>query len=61
MQRAAAEPAGFGALITLPRADPAERTTPRSRASILHHELSHGEYFTNPAYAATVHTSGRAC
>ena len=52
--RARAEPAGLGALISLPRADPANDITPQTRAAILHHELSHGEYFTSPAYAAHV-------
>lgn len=56
MARAQAEPAGFGALVTLVRADPAQGVTPRMRATVLHHELSHGEYFTDPAYAAFVDT-----
>lgn len=54
--RAAAEPAGFGALITLPRADAANQVDASSRATILHHELSHGEYFTNPVFAKSVKT-----
>lgn len=54
--RAAAEPSGFGALITLPRADAANQVDASSRATILHHELSHGEYFTNPVYATSVKT-----
>ena len=32
-----------------------EHVTRAARATILHHELSHGEYFTNPAYAAFAH------
>ncbi len=52
--RAAAEPAGVGAVITTVRADAANAVSPQARATILHHELSHGEYFTNPAYAAFV-------
>src|SRR5205807_1326503 len=32
-----------------------ENVTRRARATILRHELSHGEYFTNPVYAAFVH------
>ena len=52
--RAAGEDAGFGAVITVTRADAESGVTPQARATILHHELSHGEYFTNPAYAAFV-------
>lgn len=52
--RAAAEPAGFGAVITIVRADAANQVTAQARATILRHELSHGEYFTDPAYAAAV-------
>ena len=54
--RAAAEPFGFGALISLPRADATNQVDAASRAAILHHELSHGEYFTNATYAAFVRT-----
>ncbi len=50
--QAAQEPAGFGALISLPRAGAGLDLA--DRAVILHHELSHGEYFTVPAYAAGV-------
>jgi hypothetical protein len=53
---ARAESFGFGALITLPRADAANQVSARDRAVILHHELSHGEYFTNALYARFVHT-----
>ncbi|MDT7950934.1 MAG: hypothetical protein RQ966_05450 [Acetobacteraceae bacterium] len=52
--RAMAEPAGFGAVVTVVRADAANGVSPQARATILHHELSHGEYFTKPAYAAFV-------
>ena len=52
--RATGEAAGFGAVITVTRADAESGVTPQARATILHHELSHGEYFTNPAYAAFV-------
>ncbi len=41
-----------GALISIPRAGTDKVMTEAARATILHHELSHGEYFTNPAYAA---------
>jgi hypothetical protein len=44
-----------GGLITIPQVGADEHVTKRARATILHHELSHGEYFTNPAYAAFVH------
>ena len=54
VQRAQAEPYGLGALITVVRAEAANDVTPQARSTILHHELSHGEYFTNPAYAAFV-------
>ena len=56
VSRAAAEPQGFGALITLPRADAANQVDASSRAAILHHELSHGEYFTNPVFARSIKT-----
>jgi hypothetical protein len=49
-----AEPFGFGALITLVRADAANDVDAASRTTILHHELSHGEYFTNAIYAGYV-------
>jgi len=54
MTNARAQPAGLGALISLPRADRSFGVTPATRAAILHHEQSHGEYFTVPAYAALV-------
>lgn len=41
-----------GALISIPRAGTEKFLDAAARATILHHELSHGEYFTNPAYAA---------
>ena len=41
-----------GALISVPRAGTEKFLDAAARATILHHELSHGEYFTNPAYAA---------
>jgi hypothetical protein len=54
--QAAAEPLGFGALISIVRADAANEVDPSARAAILHHELSHGEYFTNAIYARFVGT-----
>lgn len=49
--QARAEPPGLGALITLPRANAQNQVDAAARVTILHHELSHGEYFTNPIYA----------
>ncbi len=56
MAQAKAEPFGLGAIITVPRADTANGVDAAARATILHHELSHGEYFTNPVYARFVGT-----
>lgn len=50
---AATAPGGFGAVISLP--PPGEGLQDSAaRATILRHELSHGLYFTDPTYAATV-------
>jgi hypothetical protein len=49
------EPNADAGLITIPQIGADEHVTARARATILHHELSHGEYFTDPAYAAFVH------
>jgi hypothetical protein len=46
------QPGTVGALITLPRLNADATIDTEARATILRHELSHGEYFTNPAYAA---------
>jgi len=43
-------PGASGALITLPGAAPP--ITQEMRAVILHHELSHGAFYTTPGYAA---------
>lgn len=43
------------ALISLAREDLAATIGPETRATILRHELSHGLYFTNPAYAHYAH------
>lgn len=51
VQQVGADPAGFGALVSLPRAAVSNGLTDDNRAAILRHELSHGEYFTNAAYA----------
>jgi hypothetical protein len=45
-------PNASGALITIPPEVTTELIDASSRATILHHELSHGVYFTDPAYAA---------
>ena len=42
------------ALISIPRAGSAEGVDLGLRTGILRHELSHGEFFTNPAYVAYV-------
>ena len=44
-------PGTNGALISLVQEDPAVGLDAAARATILRHELSHGEYFTTPAYA----------
>lgn len=42
-------------LISLPGVGADAKVTASARASILRHELSHGEFFSNPAYAEYVH------
>jgi hypothetical protein len=49
------DPDAHVGLISIPQVGTDEHVTRSARAAILHHELSHGEYFTNPAYAAFVH------
>jgi hypothetical protein len=49
------EPNTRAGLISIPQVGANEHVTREARATILHHELSHGEYFTRPAYAAFVH------
>ncbi|MSP00677.1 MAG: hypothetical protein EXR07_06455 [Acetobacteraceae bacterium] len=49
------EPNAQAGLISIPQAGSDAHVTPHARATILHHELSHGEYFTNAIYAAFVH------
>ena len=49
------DPDGHAALISIPQVGADQHVTRAARSIILHHELSHGEYFTNPAYAAFVH------
>jgi hypothetical protein len=44
------------ALISIPAVGSDPRVTPAVRAGILRHELSHGEFFSNPAYADYVRT-----
>jgi hypothetical protein len=49
------EPHAQAAMISVPQVGADAHVTRAARATILHHELSHGEYFTNPAYVALVH------
>ena len=44
-----------GALLSFSRVGADADITPAARAAILHHELSHGAFFTEPRYAAYVH------
>ena len=44
-------PGANGALISIPKLGADDTVDLGSRRAILHHELSHGEYFSNPAYA----------
>ena len=44
-----------GALISVPRVGADSNVSAGARDAILTHELSHGEYFTNPDYARHVH------
>ncbi len=45
------EAGSLGALISIPHAGLDPQIDMAARATILHHELSHGEYFSNPVYA----------
>ncbi len=51
-QEGVLEPGGRGALISIPRVGAASGVDAGLRAAILRHELSHAEFFSNPAYAA---------
>ncbi len=44
-------PGAVGAVISVPRAGSGDGIDQGMREGILHHELSHGEYFSNAAYA----------
>ena len=48
-------PNAVGGLISLPAVGSAPNVTLAARTSILRHELSHGEFFSDPDYAAYVH------
>ncbi|HEY1934348.1 MAG TPA: hypothetical protein VGG99_20255 [Acetobacteraceae bacterium] len=48
-------PEAEGGLISIPKVGANARVTYEARSAILHHELSHGEYFSNPTYVAYVH------
>lgn len=52
--RQEANATGALSIISVPALNAPAGVDPVTRASILHHELSHGEFFTNPAYAAYV-------
>jgi len=45
------KPGAVGALISIPALGSDQLVDAQARATILHHELAHGEYFTVPAYA----------
>ena len=47
-------PGAVGGFISIPRVGADARITARARATILRHELSHGAFFTDAAYAAYV-------
>jgi hypothetical protein len=47
-------PGALGGLISIPRVGADPNVTMSARAAILRHELSHGEFFSDPAYAAYV-------
>ncbi len=49
-------PNAVGAVISIPPESATPPIDAAARAAILHHELSHGLYFTNAAYAAYVRT-----
>ncbi len=48
-------PDAQGGLISVPKVGANARVTYAARGAILRHELSHGEYFSDPIYAAYVH------
>lgn len=48
-------PSAVGGLISLPAVGSAANVTMAARTSILRHELSHGQFFSDPAYATYVH------
>jgi len=55
-QRGMLQPGATGAVITLPPLSSDPPVDAAARATILRHELSHGIYFTDPAYADyTIH------
>jgi hypothetical protein len=54
LQERLADPGPASAIITVPRVD-GTVVDAFTRRIILRHELSHGEFFTNPVYSAYVH------
>jgi hypothetical protein len=55
LQEGLLAPGAVGAVISIPHDGAAGLIDANARATILHHELSHGEYFTVPAYADYAH------
>lgn len=54
VQEGLAHPGANGAVITIPKIGAGEGVDALLRATILRHELSHAEFFTNPHYAEYV-------
>jgi TIR domain len=48
-------PGVHAGLVSIPKVGANEQVTYAAHRTILHNELAHGEYFSNPAYAAFVH------
>jgi hypothetical protein len=49
------DPATVASVISVPRVGADDNVTASARSAIFTHELSHGAYFSDPAYAACVH------
>lgn len=52
LQEGAGTPGFNHGVISIPAAGPGTGVNDAARATILHHELSHGEFFSNPRYEA---------
>jgi hypothetical protein len=46
------KPGAVGAVISIPPVTESQQIDASTRATVLHHELSHGMFFTDPVYAA---------